>query len=255
MRKVLPGFVLLMLLVPAALSAQGTVRVSSLYGPVEWKAASSRAFAPLAPSTQTVQTGDELRTGPGGTVMLELPDGSYMVVSENTTLAVQDFWSSNLRSIVNVMVGKVRFYIQRLGGRPNPYRVMTPTALIAVRGTTFEVTTDEANVVEIRCFEGRVAVESVGLSDREVILEEGRKTLVRPGEYPMTPVGNDDVVESNRVIRMVKKAAPPADSKGMPSIDVLVRDNDRNNRAVDPLRGPASRTSDKGERAKPTLNY
>ena len=255
MRKVLPGLVLLMLLVPAALSAQGTVRVSSLYGPVEWKTASSRAFAPLAPSTQTVQVGDELRTGPGGTVMLEMPDGSYMVVSENTTLAIQDFWSSNLRSIVNVMVGKVRFYIQRLGGRPNPYRVMTPTALIAVRGTTFEVTADEANVVEVRCFEGRVAVESVGLSDREVILEEGRKTLVRPGEYPLTPVGNDDVVESNRVIRMVKKAAPPANSKSTPSIDVLVRDNDRNNRAVDPLRGPASRTSDKGERAKPTLNY
>jgi hypothetical protein len=246
---------LLMLLVPAALSAQGTLRVSSLYGPVEWKAVSSTSFITLAASTQTVQIGDELKTGPGGTVMLELPDGSYMVVSENTTLTIQDYWSGNLRSLVNVMMGKVRFYIQRLGGRPNPYRVMTPTALIAVRGTTFDVTMDEAQVVEVRCLEGQVAVETVGLSDREVILEPGRKTLVRPGEYPLTPVANDQALDTNRVIRLVKKSAPPENAKGTPSVDVLVRDNDRNNRAADPLRAPASRTTEKGERAKPTLNY
>ena len=255
MRKVIPGLMLLILLVPAALFAQGTLRVSSLYGPVEWKAVSSATFTPLAASTQAVQIGDELKTGPGGTVMLELPDGSYMVVSENTTLMIQDYWSGNLRSLVNVMMGKVRFYIQRLGGRPNPYRVMTPTALIAVRGTTFDVAMDEAQVVEVRCLEGQVAVETVGLSDREVILEPGRKTLVRPGEYPLTPVANDQALETHRVIHLVKKSAPPTNAKGTPSVDVLVRDNDRNNRAADPLRAPASRTTEKGERAKPTLNY
>jgi hypothetical protein len=255
MRKVLLGLVFCMLLMPAALSAQGTLRVSSLYGPVEWRAVSSASFSPLTASTQTVRIGDELRTGSGGTVMLELPDGSYMVVSENTTLTIQDYWSGNLRSLVNVMVGKVRFYIQRLGGRPNPYRVTTPTALIAVRGTTFDVSMDESLVAEIRCLDGSVTVESVGLSDREVILESGRKTLVRPGEYPLTPVANDQALETNRVIRIVKKSAPAVNSKDTPSIDVLVRDNDRNNRASDPLRGPASRSSDRTDRAKPTLNY
>jgi hypothetical protein len=255
MRKVLLRLVFCMLLMPAALSAQGTLRVSSLYGPVEWRAVSSASFSPLTASTQTVRIGDELRTGSGGTVMLELPDGSYMVVSENTTLTIQDYWSGNLRSLVNVMVGKVRFYIQRLGGRPNPYRVTTPTALIAVRGTTFDVSMDESLVAEIRCLDGSVTVESVGLSDREVILESGRKTLVRPGEYPLTPVANDQALETNRVIRIVKKSAPAVNSKDTPSIDVLVRDNDRNNRASDPLRGPASRSSDRTDRAKPTLNY
>jgi len=255
MKKVLPGLFVLMLLVPAALCAQGTLRVSSLYGPVEWKAVTSASFSPLAASTQTVRIGDELRTGPGGTVMLELPDSSYMVVSENTTLTIQDYWSGNLRSLVNIMAGKVRFYIQRLGGRPNPYRVMTPTALIAVRGTTFDVSMDEAQNAEVRCLEGSVAVEAVGLSDREVILEPGRKTLVRPGEYPMTPVASDVALDTNRVIRMVKKNAPAGNSKDAPSIDVMARDNDRNNRAADPLRAPASRDSDKTDRAKPTLKY
>jgi hypothetical protein len=253
MRKVLP--VLLLLLLPSALLAQGTLRVTHVSGSVQWRAASSRGFSPLTTSVQTVQVGDEVKTGPDGNVYLEVPDGSYMVVSENTTLTIEDYWSSNLRSLVNLMIGKVRFYVQRLGGRPNPYRVSTPTALIAVRGTTFEVNVDEAQSAEVRCFEGRVAVETVGLSDREVILEPGRKTLVRPGEYPLPPVGMDQPLARNRVIRLVKKDAPNTDSNGAPSADVLVRDNDRRNRTADPLRGPASRTSDSVERGKPTLNF
>jgi hypothetical protein len=254
MRKVLP--VLLLLLLPSALLAQGTLKISSMYGPVEWKAVGTKAFVPLLASTQPVQSGDELRTGSGATVMLELPDGSYMVVSENSTLTIQDFWNGDLKSLVDVMIGKVRFYIQRLGGRPNPYRVTTPTALIAVRGTIFEVTVDEAQIAEVRCLEGRVAVETTGLSDREVILDAGRKTLVRPGEYPLAPVSNDEALLRNRVIRLVKKTAPDTDSKsGVASVDVLARDNDRMNRTADPLAFPASRTNGNVERAKPTLNF
>jgi len=254
MRKVLP--LLFLLLLPAALRAQGTLKISSMYGAVEWKAVGAKAFVPLLASTQPVQSGDELRTGPGGTVMLELPDGSYMVVSENSTLTLQDFWNGDLKSLVNLMMGKVRFYIQRLGGRPNPYRVTTPTALIAVRGTIFEVTVDEAQIAEVRCLEGRVAVETVGLGDREVILDPGRKTLVRPGEYPLAPVSNDEVLLRNRVIRVVKKTAPDTDAKGgVPSIDMLARDNDRMNRAGDPLSSPASTVNGNVERSKPTLNY
>lgn len=255
MRKVLP--LLLMLLLPTALLAQGTVKVSSAYGPVQWKTASAKTFSPLSASTQIVQIGDEVKTGADGTVTLELPDGSYMVVNENSTLTIQDFWSPNLRSMVNLMIGKVRFYIQRLGGRPNPYRVTTPTALIAVRGTTFEVAIDEAQVAEVRCLEGRVAVESVGLSDREVILEEGRKTLVRPGEYPLPPVNLDQVLGKNRVIVLKAKNVPDAKApakRGSP-VDVLARDNDKRNRAADPLSGPASRTNTDAQRAKPTLKF
>ena len=133
MRNKLSGVVLLMLLLPAALPAYGTLRVSSLHGPVGWKAVSGTAFTPLAASNQIVRTGDEVSTGLGGTLMLGLPDGSYMVISENTTLTIQDYSSPNLISFVNLMMGKVRFYIQRLGGAPNPYRVLYPTALIAVR--------------------------------------------------------------------------------------------------------------------------
>src|SRR5438552_13739484 len=252
MRKVL--LVVLLLLLPPALWAQGTLKVSSAAGPVEWRAVSNKPFTVLTPG-HAVQAGDEVRTGAGAQLILEVPDGSYMVISENSKLIVEDFWSGNLRSLMNLMVGRVRFYVQRLGGRANPYRVTTPTALIAVRGTTFEVTVDEAQFAEVRCLEGRVAVETVGLPDREVILEPGRKTLVRPGEYPMAPVANEAELIRNRIIHMVKKNVPDTNANGAPSADLMAHDNDHRNRPSDPLSGPNSRTTNNTDRAKPTLNF
>jgi hypothetical protein len=255
MKKTL--LLVMIVLLPSLAFAQGTfLRISAVYGPVEVRPASSTTFAPLNASVRMVQIGDEIRTGPGATVTLEMEDGSYMVVSENSAFTVQDFWSGGVRHIMNMVVGKVRFYIQRLGGRPSPYRVGTPTALIAVRGTIFEVTVDAAQYTEVRCFEGRVTVESAGLSDREVILDGGRKTLVRPGEYPMAPVGNDEALLRNRVIRVVKKGPADQDPNvgNVPSLDALLRDNDRLNRSTDPLQGGSS-TDSNVSRTKPTLNF
>ena len=252
MRKIL--LLGIVLLLPSVALAQGTFKISAVYGPVELRHSASPRFAPLSSSVRLVQIGDEIRTGPGATVTLEMADGSYMVVSENSSLTVQDFWSGSVRDIMNLFVGKVRFYIQRLGGKPNPYRVGTPTALIAVRGTVFEVTVDAAQYTEVRCLEGLVTVESAGLSDREVILEEGRKTLVRPGEYPLTPVNNDEALQRNRVIRIVKKSPADSNDRTAPSLDVLVRDNDRVNRQNDPLRS-GSQTDSNIIRTKPTVTF
>jgi len=252
MRKSLIVFALL--LVPSALFAQGTLLVSRADGHVERRAASGRTFSPLA-LNQAVQTGDEIRTGPDSQVILSAGDGSYMVVSENSKLIVEDVWSGSFKSVVNLMLGHIRFYVQRLGGRPNPYAVRTPTALIAVRGTTFDVFMDDAQFAEVRCYDGRVTVVE-NLTDREVVLEPGFKTLVRPGEAPLTPVRNEAELRGkpNRVVMVKQKNAPNSDANGMPSMDVLAPDNDRRNRPSDP-QGTPSRTNENTQRAKPTLTF
>jgi len=252
MRKAV--LVVALLLLPSALLAQGALQVSSIDGKVEWRAASARTFVPLKIQA-TVQAGDELRTGPGSSVILSVPDGSWMVVSENSKLVVDDFWSGNFKSLVNVIMGQVRFYIQRFGGRPNPYSVRTPTALIAVRGTTFEVLVDDGQFSEVRCLEGRVTVENPSVSDREVILEPGHKTFVRAGEAPLTPMLLGAGLNKSRAIHVRGKQVPDVDGNGIPSLDGLRGDNDRRNRTSDPQ--PAnSRMNDNGtQRAKPTLTF
>jgi len=257
MRK--SALVLILLLVPTLAVAQGTIQVSSSFGSIDWKGFSAAKFVPLQQSNQlTVSIGDQIRTGPNSGMVLILPDGSYMTVAENSTLTIQEFWAPSIHNLVNLMVGKVRFFIQRLGGQPNPYRVQTPTALIAVRGTTFEVTVLDGNATVVECLEGRVAVETVGLQDREVILEEGRHTLVRAGVPPVPPIAANEPLNMNRVIAVVRRDAdePVLNGKNSPSLERLLRDNDRRNRPSDPLQSPGSRTTIETQRAKPTtLRY
>src|SRR2546430_9848382 len=120
MRKAL--VILALLLAPTAVWAQGTLRVITVHGPVEWKPASGRAFVQVVTATnqQLIHVGDQLHTGAGAEITLEVPDGSYMVVSENSKLTIEDFWSGNMRSIMNLMMGQARFFIKKLGGSPNP---------------------------------------------------------------------------------------------------------------------------------------
>jgi hypothetical protein len=252
MRKGL--IVLALLLLPSAVWAQGTLQVSSVTGSVQWRPASGKTFTALTKANTAISVGDELRTGDGGSVILIVPDGSYMVVSENSKLVIDDFWSGSFRSIVNLMMGQVRFYIQRLGGRPNPYSVRTPTALIAVRGTIFDVNVDPAQIVEVQCLEGRVTVETIALGNREVILEPGYKTLVRPNEVPLMPIPLTGELRKDRVIQMKKVSVPEGGINGVPSLDTLANDNDRRNRATDPQFG-SSRTIDNTQRTKPTLTF
>ena len=251
MRKSL--VVLALLLVPASLFAQSGLQVTSTTGQVQWRAASARTFV-LAAKNQVIQPGDELRTGSGAQLILAAPDGSYMVVSENSQLIVDDYWSGSFKSIMNLMLGQVRFYIQRMGGRPNPYSVRTPTALIAVRGTTFDVIVDDAQLAEVRCLEGRVTVENIAMSSREVILEPGHHTLVRPGEAPLMPVPLDEELNRNRIVKMQKKNAPENNGNSIPSIEMLARDNDRGSRTTNP-QGSTSHTNSNTDRAKPTLSF
>jgi hypothetical protein len=247
--------VLMLLLLPTLAMAQGTVTVSSVIGQVELKSAGAAKFSALPATTRTVQVGDQIHTGAGANLILTLPDSSYMVVSENSTITIQDFWAgSNVRSLVDVMMGKVRFYIQKIGGRPNPYRVQTPTALIAVRGTIFDVATYDPKSTEVSCIEGRVAVETIGVPNREVILDPGMKTMANAGSAPVVPVALNESLMKNRVIQVVRKDVDDAIMNGqdMPSLDRMNRDNDRMNRTADPLRATGSTTTTDTQRAKPS---
>ena len=94
--------------------------------------------------------------------------------------------SKSPRTIFNVLRGKTRVKIEKVGGRPNPYRVNTPTAVIAVRGTLFDVIVSNKET-QVFVHEGEVAVSSLAAPQMPVILEPGQKTRVPQGESPETP--------------------------------------------------------------------
>jgi hypothetical protein len=151
-----------------------------------------------------LRAGDTIITGKNGKLVLGLSDGSQAVIAPKTTVIIQDL-SKSPRTLFQMLKGKTRIQIEKLGGQPNPYRVNTPTAVIAVRGTIFDVLVEE-DETQVFLHEGEVAVINQSLPDQAVFLTAGLMTRVRLQRLPSVPslfkVGsNDSLFKMNRIER------------------------------------------------------
>src|SRR5438067_2456181 len=132
-----------------------------------------------------LRAGDVIKTLRGGRLVLGLTDGSQAIISEQTTVEITDL-SKSPRTIFNLLRGKTRIKIEKVGGRPNPYRVNTPTAVIAVRGTLFDVLVSQKET-QVFVHEGEVAVSSLVAPAAPVILSPGQRTRVQQAQPPESP--------------------------------------------------------------------
>ncbi len=124
--------------------------------------------------------GDVIETATGCRLVLDLSDGSQMIVYELSRVVMKDFrFVTNLRELVEVMTGRVRIKISKLGGRPNPYRVNSPTASIAVRGTEFTVDVAANGETLVAVIEGLVEVASLIDPTQRRLVKPGRNVVVR----------------------------------------------------------------------------
>src|SRR5207248_5912290 len=130
--------------------------------------------------------GDVIKTLRGGRLVLGLTDGSQAIISEQTTVEITDL-SKSPRTIFNLLRGKTRIKIEKVGGRPNPYRVNTPTAVIAVRGTLFDVLVEEKET-QVFLHEGEVAVTNLAFPNQPIILSAGQMTKVLLQHLPDLPI-------------------------------------------------------------------
>ncbi|MEA2173057.1 MAG: hypothetical protein QOD00_649, partial [Blastocatellia bacterium] len=125
--------------------------------------------------------GDIVDTHGGGRLRIELSDGSVVIVQPETRLVLQDYRAGgSLRELLKVLVGHVRIKINHFGSQPNPYRVNSPTASIAVRGTEFGVAVGSGGETLVVVYEGLVDVSSLTDPQRRVLVEPGRGVIVRP---------------------------------------------------------------------------
>jgi len=89
-----------------------------------------------------VQIQQVIVTGADGFAKFQVSDGSFFEVYPNSNVVFRKN-PGNLRDLLDLIVGRVKIHIQKWGGQPNPNRILTPTAVISVRGTTFDVAVDD----------------------------------------------------------------------------------------------------------------
>jgi hypothetical protein len=127
--------------------------------------------------------GDQVDTRGGGRVVIDLSDGSMFVVEPQSLIVIKDYrQAESLRELFEILVGKVRVRINHFGGRPNPYRMNSPTASLAVRGTEFSLEVGPGGETQVMVYEGAVEVTSLSDPNQTVLVEAGRGVLVQAGQ-------------------------------------------------------------------------
>ncbi|MBI3278929.1 MAG: FecR domain-containing protein [Acidobacteria bacterium] len=112
----------------------GTAWVSSLTGVLTVRRAQQEMH--VLRVNDTIEIGDELTTGENSEATIRTTEGANVRIFPDSRILfsrrppdVQDF--------LHLFLGSVKVYIEKISGRPNPHKMTTPTAIIAVRGTTF----------------------------------------------------------------------------------------------------------------------
>lgn len=157
-----------------------------------------------------VNAGDRIQarqvviTGPDGYASFEVSDGSTFEVFPNSRVTFRAN-PGNWRELVDVWLGRIRVHIEKLGGQPNPNRVHTPTAVISVRGTIFDVeVNDDDETTRVAVEEGQVAVE------HRLMPRDGDPKVLNPGDevlvYRNQPLNLARRMDKGRVMQYLADA-------------------------------------------------
>src|SRR5204862_5801211 len=112
---------------------------------------------------------------------ISLSDGSQVTVQPGSLVVLKDYRAANsLRELLEILAGRARIKVNHFGGRPNPYRVNSPTASIAVRGTEFSVAVEANGETQVEVYEGLVEVASLADPSRRALVEPGHSVIIRP---------------------------------------------------------------------------
>lgn len=119
-------------------------RITSLSGTAEVRPAGQAVWA-SASSGMVLNEGDSLKTAPGSwalvnidngkVAMVEVKEGSQMSFAELTA----DPQTDTSQTLLDLAMGEVLIKAQKVHGENSRFEVKTPTSIVGVRGTTFNV--------------------------------------------------------------------------------------------------------------------
>ncbi len=185
-----------------AWSQSGAAKVVTLNGQVSILRDDSPWVLNVGDAVQPRQT---IVTGPDGYALLQVADGSTFEVFPNARVIFRENPGS-WRDLLDILLGRVKVHIQKPGGQPNYNRVRTPTAVISVRGTIFDVAVeDEDDTTLVSVEEGQVGVQHLLKPGPERILNEGESIRVfRNQALAAAPVDHNAMIRG--ILRQAEQA-------------------------------------------------
>ncbi len=172
-----------------------TASIQNIEGVVERApTANSEDWAVLGES-ETVRSGERIRTAPGSGATLVFMDGSHLRMSPESTIVlnkVDGSWGGDIQVDINQSLGQAAYDVVPFHSDAAYFRVNTPAGLASVHGTSFTVFVEADGASRVVVESGEVAVSNI---DQQVFVPAGQATVVQPGKAPEEPGNFFDIVD------------------------------------------------------------
>ena len=163
-----PCLALAALFLQTAASAQ--IDIVEKQGNVEVYLPRAQTWSRVTEVPWRVEKGDKIRTGGGSTASLLTPDGSKILLGSSSEFEAESSAGVGELALFKLELGSLKAWVTKSLNRR--FRVRTPTAICAVRGTAFMVDVAASRATLIDVSEGVVAVKT--LLGEEIELGDGR---------------------------------------------------------------------------------
>jgi len=136
-----------------------------------------------------LREGDRIRTASNSSVVITLFEGSVIELEPDTEVGIKELsmavGTGSTTISLEQTIGTTISRVQNLVDTASSYEIATPSAVAAVRGTEYEVEVLSDNTTMVVVTEGSVLVNAQGVA---VVVNDGERTTVLPGEPPGTPI-------------------------------------------------------------------
>jgi len=164
----------------------GGGRVTFLKGTVEIQRSEDAPWIALEAGEPMIE-GIRIRTGEDGILEVTFEDGSSFYMNPGTCIQVLKTRKSGMAGVIGDLFlegGRIITRIKKATGSEPRFKVRTPSAAAAVRGTEFRVSHDLRDSTRVEVLTGTVTARG---RQRKVELEEGTGTVIRKGRAPEKP--------------------------------------------------------------------
>ena len=140
---------------------------------------------------QAIFSGDRIKTALNARIELNMPDGTVIKVNENSIFDVKSIKTpandQEDEMSFTLFAGNIWAKFKKLVNSRQSREIESPSAVVAIRGTTLELDMDQNKNTTVRVIEGKVAFRSKDVSG-EVLVGTNQQSTVRVGKAPTTPV-------------------------------------------------------------------
>ena len=163
--------------------------LAQLRGTVERLPADGTSAEPLRAGAELV-AGDRIRTGEDSSATIRFADDSRVLMQSNTELTLDTMSAFGASGMVDTSMrlhgGRIESDVPHEAGSGSRFRIISPSAVAAVRGTSFRIAFDQsADKALSEVLDGALGVSASGVS---LALAAGFGNVTRTGEPPGEPV-------------------------------------------------------------------